>query len=133
MELADNSVNIEALATSVRRLINNAVNATSVGNPAQVTEQFYKRSQDLRLGDLVAEMSTVYRSRGTSDIDAVGYLEEIAFEKVVFEGDPDFVWDEAVEGRPHPTERVYYIRTLDGRRFRWTNASFVAAPTELRI
>lgn len=125
-------VPLEEIATAFRHLCYNAYTATLVGNPAKVTADFGDRMKDPKIGDFVIETSTVYRSRGTGDIDAIGVLEEVAWEKVAFDSDPEFVWDEAVEGRPHPLERVTYIRTLDGRRFRWVNASFVAAPIELK-
>lgn len=127
-----NPIPLDEIATAFRRLCYNAYVATLVGSPAKVTADFGDRMKDPKVGDFVIETSTVYRSRGTGDIDAVGVLEEVAWEKVAFDGDPDFVWDEAVEGRPHPLERVTYIRTLDGRRFRWVNASFIAAPAELK-
>lgn len=126
-------IGLDEIAGAFRALIYNAYIATLVGSPAKVTERFGDRMKSPQVGDWVAEVSTMYRSRGTTDIDALGKLEEIAWEKVAFESDPEFVWDEAVEGRPHPTERVYYIRTLDGRRFRWTNASIVAAPADINL
>lgn len=117
------------LATLVRRTIYNAYCATMVGNPAKVTSMYYDRASKPEIGDLVIESTTVHgmRHANATDLDGVGILEEIALEPFVFEGDPDFVWDEQVEGRPHPTERVYYIRTFDGRKFRWVNARMVAA------
>lgn len=120
-----------ALATMLRRSIYNAYRATLIGTPPLVTIRYQDRSRSPVVGDLVIEASTVYRSRGTTDLDSVGILEEDCREKVIFSGDPEFVWDEEVEGEPHPTERVFYIRTLDGRRFRWTNATMVAAVSEL--
>lgn len=124
----DTPMDVGSLATILRRTIYNAYLATLVGNPVDVTRRYYERAKAPQIGDLVTEASTVYgmRHEGATDLDGVGILEEIAWEKVVF-GDPDFVWEEKVEGRPHPTEKVYYIRTLDGRRFRWTNANFVSA------
>lgn len=123
-----NDITLERLATSIRRFAYFAYSATLVGKAPDCTITFNRRMCEPQIGDLVIETSTVYRSRGTTDIDAVGYLEEITREKVVFDEDPDFVWDEAFEGQPHPTEPVTYIRTLDRRRFRWTNANFIALP-----
>lgn len=122
---------LAGLATMLRRSIYNAYRATLVGTPALVTARYQERSRFPVVGDLVIEASTVYRSRGTADLDSVGILEEDCQEKVIFDSDPEFVWDEDVEGEPHPTERVFYIRTLDGRRFRWTNATMVAAVSDL--
>lgn len=122
---------LEAIATAFRRCAYNAYLNTLVGSaPPRVIEAL-ERMKNPRVGDWVIETTTVWM--GTrSDLDGIGILEEIAREPFVFSGDPDFVWDEEVEGAPHPTETVYYLRTMDGRRFRWTNASIVAVPTELR-
>jgi len=128
----DTSIDLKEVATAFRRLMYNAYVATLVGHPARSTERFGDRMKQPQVGDWVTETSTVYRSRGTEDIDAIGKLEEIAWEPVDF-GDPEFVWDEAIEGGPHPKEKVFYIRTLDGRRFRWVNADFVAAPVDLNL
>lgn len=125
---AKKKTDMEKLAMSIRRFAYAAYTATLVGKAPDCTINFNRRMREPLVGDLVIEISTVYRSRGTTDLDAVGYLEETTREKVVFTGDPDFVWDADVEGQSHPTEPVTYIRTLDGRRFRWTNASFVALP-----
>jgi hypothetical protein len=83
----------------------------------------WRRLQEPRPGDLVAEVSTLYRDNA---IDAVGRLTRVQQDPVDY-GEGADPWDEAAEGRPHPTETVYYIRTLDGREMRWTNAKFVAA------
>lgn len=41
-------------------------------------------------------------------------------------GDKSFVWDEQAEGRPHPTEPVWYIDRLDGEGIhRWVNCQFI--------
>ena len=34
-------------------------------------------------------------------------------------------WDEECEGEPAPTERIWYIESLDGKLHRWTNADFI--------
>lgn len=121
-------VDIETLATLMRRSIYNAYCATLIGTPVLVTKRYSERARSPQVGDLVIESSTVFGMRhdNASDLDGIGILEEIAREKVVW-GDPDFVWDEDIEGQPHPTERIYYIRTFDGRRFRWENATMIAA------
>lgn len=118
----DSSIN---LATIIRGFANNAHGATLVGDPWPVTRTFQERMSNVELGDLVVEQST--RRSPEDDLNAVGWLEETAWEKVDF-GDPEFVWDEDAEGEPHPTEQIFYIRTLDGRRFRWSNARFIAVP-----
>ncbi len=104
------------------------------GNPTPNTEQLLARMRDIRPGDWVVEETTILMSVSgrRPALDAVGRLIKITRENVVF-GDPDFVWDEAIEGTPHPTETCTYIRTLDDREFRWTNASFVSVPVEFPI
>lgn len=126
---------LEAVATALRRNIYCAYSATLVGSPAEVTRRYSDRARTPQIGDMVIEASTVYgmRHENATDLDGVGILEEISQERVIFDGDPDFVWDEEEEGHPHPTEKVFYIRTLDGRRFRWTNANMVAAVTDLKL
>jgi hypothetical protein len=117
-------VDLQALAKTLRYSIYNAYIATLIGGAPEITTRYSDRARNPKIGDLVVESSTIYRA--CRDLDCVGFLEEIAWEKVDF-GDHEFVWDEEVERHPHPTERVFYIRTLDGRRYRWNNANMVAA------
>lgn len=128
-----NKRELEELARVIGLSAYNAEGAALVGDPAPVTEAFYKRTQDVRIGDWVVERTTIAMSVSNTHyrpaLDAVGRLIKITEEKVAFD-DPDFVWDEKEEGRPHPTEKCVYIRTLDGREFRWTNASFLSIPAE---
>lgn len=121
-------LNVQQLAREIRALAYNAYGATMVGSPALSSKRFYEATKALAVGDLVVEITTIWRPE--RDSDAVGYLREIAFEPVDYGPDAE-PWDEAEEGRPHPTEKVYYINTLDGRQYRWVNASFIAAPTKL--
>lgn len=126
-------IDLEEIATVMRRSIYNAYSNTLIGNAPQRVTDAYDRMTNPKIGDWVIEASTVYgfRHNPSSPLDGVGILENVAHEKVDF-GDPEFVWDEKEEGRPHPTEKVHYIRTMDGRLFRWTNAMIVAAPAELK-
>ena len=125
-------VSLERLATAVRRAIDNAYGSVLIGNAPLVTQRAYRRMSNPQVGDLVIEASTVYRMRheNATDLDGVGFLEKVADEPVTW-SDPEFVWDEAVEGQPEPTERCWYIRTFDGRLFRWTNARIIADNTDL--
>jgi len=93
------------------------------GNLTARERQISDRIRDCREGDLVVEITTGPAHR-KPDIRGVGILLKVCREPVKF-SDTDFVWDEAVEGQPHPTEKVYYIQTLDGNECRWTNASFI--------
>lgn len=121
-------MDLATIASAMRIAAYNAYVCTLIGNPPGIVVKAGERIKTPRVGDWVIETSTVWMSR--PHLDGIGILEAIEMEPVVY-SDPDFVWDEATEGRPHPTERVYYLRTMDGRRFRWTNASMVGVLTEL--
>jgi hypothetical protein len=106
------------------------LDACLVGNPCPKVERMWKRMNDPRVGDLVAESSTgpmrMSRRgpRGAAKSEAaIGILERRTREPVGGE------WD---EGEPRPDEEVWYIRRLDnGEPVRWANASFfVAIPVE---
>lgn len=118
---------VEKLATLMRRAIYNNWDCVLVGNAPEFVRKHFERMSNPIVGDLVIEASTLGMAN-RDDLDGIGLLEEIAWEKVPFDGP----WDEAVEGQPHPTEKCFYIRTLDGRRFRWTNARIIAALTTMR-
>lgn len=122
---------MERLATLLRSALYNAYGAVLVGDQKPPTKRYFKRTTSPEVGDLVVEISTIHgmRHAGARSLDGIGFLEEIAREKVDF-GNPEFVWDEDAQGKPHPTETVFYIRTFDGRRFRWINATFIAAVTD---
>lgn len=130
-----NPIGLEQIASAFRRSAYNAYCNTLIGSaPRCITEAFQRMTNPV-IGDWVIETTTIgrFRHSGGTDLDAIGVLENVAAEPVKY-SDPDFVWDEKEEGRPHPTERVYYIRTLDGRSFRWINANIVAiltAPLDL--
>lgn len=124
--MTDADLIYNACLRAERRLEATAADANSI-NPRPETDVFRKRMDVLSVGALVYEVSTTGMS--DRDLDAVGWLEAETFEKVDF-GEGADPWDEGAEGRPHPVEKVYYIRTLDGRRFRWHNARFRAAPLE---
>jgi hypothetical protein len=125
---------LEAIATAFRRTAYNAYICTLIGNAPGIVIKAGNRMKNPVPGDWVIETSTIggFRGKAMTDLDAIGVLDAIEWEPVDF-GDPDFVWDEAVEGRPHPKERVYYILTMDGRRFRWVNANFVTAVTDFPL
>lgn len=120
---------LEEYARVLRTSADNAWSNTLIGTEARCVHDAYARMKAPVVGDWVIETSTLYVT-GRPHLDAVGVLEEAGREPVVW-GDPDFVWDEKEDG-PHPTEQVWYIRTLDGRRFRWTNASIIAILSERR-
>lgn len=116
------------IASTLRRTIYNGWRA-SLGRDSAVAEAFYERSSNPRIGDMVIETSTVHYA--SMDLKGVGTLLDIRDEPVDFK-DEGYVWDEEAEGRPHPTERVYYLKALDGRVHRWVNASIIAAVSGMR-
>jgi len=120
---------LEALAKAIRNITYNAHGATLIGPEIPVVQRLGNRMNDIKIGDLIVEISTIWMQQ-RSDLDGLGYLIRIEQEPVDF-GPRAEPWDEKEEGQPHPTERCTYIKTLDGREFRWTNASFIAAPIEL--
>lgn len=99
-----------------------------IGSAPPCVQNAYEKMKNPEVGSWVCEITTA-GMRGRDPLDAVGVLEKVAAEKIDF-NDPDFVWDEEEEGRPHPTETVYYLRTLDGREFRWSNATLVTILTK---
>lgn len=74
--------------------------------------------------------SMMWRMGKPSILDCIGVLERLEREPICTEED----WRDPVIGHgaypnePVPTEQVWYIRTLDGREVRWTNALFVLVP-----
>lgn len=72
----------------------------------------------------------MWRMGKANILDCVGVLERMEREPICAEEQ----WRDPVNGYgayPHdpvPTEQVWYIRTLDGREVRWTNALFVLVP-----
>lgn len=118
------SIDLEVIATAFRRAAYTQWSNTLIGNAPKCVLDTHDQMKNPRIGDWVIEASTMGGGRNpdSSDLDGVGILEEVAEERIEME------WDEAENG-PHPTEGVYYIRTMDGRRFRWHNASIIAVPT----
>lgn len=121
------AVDLEILATAIRGITYNAYTATLVGQAPRCVYRLGDRIRAVAVGDLVVETTSIRtgpRQGPLINLDAVGYLEEIAWEPIAVE------WDEVADG-PTPTEKIYYIRTLDGRRFRWENANFISAPVDI--
>lgn len=82
-----------------------------------------QRMRSPKDGDLVMETSTYYGRGSYPPEMRIGRLVRSAREPVGME------WDEAEDG-PKPTERVFYIKGLDGVEHRWTNADFIAIPED---
>jgi hypothetical protein len=123
-----NPIPVKVLASTLRRTIYNAWRASLAvsGDQSAVAEAYHERATNPQIGDMVIESSTIHYPQ--HDLNGVGILVDIADEPVDY---GDYVWDEETEGRPHPTERVYYLRTLDGRLRRWENAGIIAAVSGL--
>lgn len=117
------AIDLEAVATAMRRAIYTAWQNTLIGSAPPVVLASHDQMAKPKVGDWVIEASTIYggRNHDSRDLDGVGILEKVLSEPV------DIEWDEAEDG-PHPMETTYYLRTLDGRLFRWHNASIIAAP-----
>lgn len=124
--IQNQSLELLALATTMRRAIYNAYRAT-IGSNTEAMRAYQARANQPRVDDLVIEATSIHRVRheGETDLDGIGTLEKIAWEPIGL-GDPDFAWDEVEEG-PRPKEEAFYLRSFDGRRFRWIDAQIVAA------
>jgi hypothetical protein len=112
---------LNSLAIDIQASVYNSYRATLIGANIYVVNSLYERFKDVRPGDLVVE-TTTFHMPGRAAIDAVGYLRRVVWEPIA-------EWDD----EPRPTEKVFYIRTLDGREYRWTNADFISAPTEFPL
>lgn len=116
---------LEILARYLRRTGYGLWTATLHGHRIEEHQAVHGRMNDLTPGSLVFESTTIIQSKGTTDLDSVGFLERIEFEPMSIDG-----WDEDEDGPP-PLERATYIRTLDGRSFRWVNATFLSFPDQI--
>lgn len=123
-----NKGDLQRLARTIRNATYNSYCATLIGTAPECVRRLGERHKELKIGDMVVETSTLGMV-GRPDWDGVGYLLRIEWEKVDF-GPGAEPWDETAEGRPHPTEKVYYIQTLDDREFRWSNASMISVASE---
>jgi hypothetical protein len=104
-----------------------------LGNTAPDARVLYGRMINPQVGDVVMEISTIHhdgqRPRYESRTgDRIGTLMRI-------ESEPMHTPEQWAEGgygdEPIPTERAWYLRLLDGREYRWVNASFIALPSDL--
>lgn len=114
---------LESLARYIRQTADSLWSATLI-HPGPKYQDLRRDMEVLTPGGLVAEVSTLGIKPA---INAVGYLIKKTEEPVDFGPGAD-PWDEVAEGRPHPTEPIWYIKTLDGREMRWHNARFIRVP-----
>ncbi len=82
----------------------------------------FARMKNPQPGDFVVEQSGGLRQLDCAA--AVGWLDRVEQEPAFAEDE----WDIETDG-PMPLERVVYIKTIDGRDYRWVNCSFVQVPT----
>lgn len=109
-----------------------AYSNTLVGNAAPAIHAQFLRTKDPQVGDVVLETSTVWqKSRHVEETPTqfpqLGVLLRVAQEPYPYEpGDYE-------DGEPIPTEKVWYIRPLDGSvpEYRWTNAIFIRVMVSL--
>ncbi len=116
-------------ARAIAVLAYKAYDAVLCGRPTGIQSALYAFMKDVQPGRLVVEITALGRP-DRDPFNSVGELIRIAAEPVVF-SDPEFVWDEKEEGRPAPTEQIFYIRLLDGTEYRWSNATFICVPETL--
>lgn len=91
--------------------------ATLVGNPPPSLQKLRTRILSISLGDLVAENTTMHQRE--YDEYAIGRL--VAHRREALHCEPE---DEA-EDFGRRSEEAWYLELLDGRLFRWHNASFI--------
>src|SRR6202012_6243036 len=95
---------LEKLARAIVTMAYNASGALYMGNPTGLVQDLRRRFDDIQVGDLIVETSTALMDGRRGEkyyrpaLDALGYLVKVTWEPVVW-GDPDFVWDEVVEGK----------------------------------
>jgi hypothetical protein len=105
---------------------------TVVGNPAPAIAEQYARTTNPQPGDLVLEVSTIWKqSRYALEAPRAQYPELGFLLRVEMEPFP------REEGETEPDdgarEKVWYIQPLDGSvpEYRWVNANFIRVFTEL--
>lgn len=88
-----------------------------------------------QVGRMAMEVSSFYHAfdpagptRGYDPLNAIGVLERIEWEPMA---SPE-KWNDGVEDKSEwetpPNEKVHYLRTLDGREFRWVNSMLILVP-----
>jgi hypothetical protein len=102
-----------------------------VGNPAPKVREYFERVSHPQVGDVVLEMSTVWRwAAHAVEAPRKQYPELGVLLRVTEE---PFPAAEGEEPDPTVTETVHYIQPLDGSvpEYRWTNARFIQVPDAL--
>jgi hypothetical protein len=112
----------------VQSLAYNLYLSTLVGNPAPRTREIGDRMRAPQVGDLVLEISTIYYADRVAE--RIGRLVRTEREPM-YTAKEWYEDNEADADEPIPDERVWYIALPDGREYRWTNAAFIAVPTNI--
>lgn len=115
---------LEPIARLLQHATNTAWSLALQGTPR--SDDAYKHMGNIKPGDMVMETSTALMQSRPA-LDGIGELLRVVQEDVPFDD-----WNVDTDG-PIPKERVYYIKTLDGREFRWTNATFVKVPDYFKL
>lgn len=124
MSKTEASIDLETLARLVQGATSTAW-ALALGGTERCLKT-YEHMANPQPGDFVMEQSTALMPSRPA-LDGVGELLRVTEEnRTVAE------WDIESDG-PIPKERVFYIKTFDGREYRWTNASFVKVPDYLKL
>ena len=93
-----------------------------VGSMAMEISTFHMRF------DANRKLASIGRYPGAALLDNIGTLERVTREPVMA---PE-KWNEGIENRAEwevpGDEQVFYLRTLDGREVRWTNARMIKVP-----
>ena len=99
---------------------------TLCGNQSLVARAYYERATGPRPGDLVLEI-TNWKAH---ILNRIGRLISVGMENPPPETLDPATYNEEDWGKPYPPyqEKVWRIRTLDGREFRWWNANFIVIP-----
>jgi len=107
-----------SLAAVLRQSAHRLWGATLVGHPVPKVAELHAEIKLIRPGDMVAELTTFYMGRPHED--AVGRLVACRREALRYDDPEDY--DRPLRDR---SEVAWYIELLDGRVFRWHNASFI--------
>ncbi len=125
--MADDSINLEHVASSIRKATYHLWFATMLLDMPEHYKTINGIMGKPAIGALVVELSTMHQAR--LNITAVGILTAIREERI----DVDWVekYDENENHYPCPLETIHYIQCLNGEIQRWRNCQFIAVPNTL--
>lgn len=115
-------------AIDILHVLGSALHSMSLNStPMLGRVQAWMRSP--KVGDMVVEITTAFMRESDVDrarYDSFGTLLAVAHEPFHSDNEWESVKDDFDGVRP--TEKVYYVATMDGAIARWTNARFVRVP-----